>query len=111
MPDSEHNTSSSADILRVSIKTAEFSEANANGWFLILESQFRLFSITVESTKFYHCLTALPASVVKKLFSDVIAAERLDKLKKTVLNQIETSIPELFKSLKKSELMTGRSSA
>ena len=84
---SKNNIISSADILRVSIKTAEFSEANANGWFLILEAQFRLSSITVESTKFYHCLTALPASVVKKLFSDVIAAERLDKLKKTIFNR------------------------
>ena len=74
----------STEVSRVSLKTAEFSEPNANGWFLILETQFKLTHISVESTKFCHCLAALPASVVNRLSTNIIEEENYENLKKAV---------------------------
>lgn len=98
-------------ISHISIKPAEFSEPNASGWFTILEAQFKLGKVTNASTQFYHCLAALPASVVNKLSKEVVDGEDYDGLKGAVLGLVESSRPELFESLLSSETLVGRPSA
>jgi len=98
-------------IAHVGIKPAEFSEPNANGWFTIMEAQFRLAKVSQSSTKFYHCLAALPPSVVNRLSEETVTGEEYAELKKVVLGLVETSRPEMFESLLSSEVLTGRPSA
>ena len=46
----------------VAVKAPKFDEAAANRWFQILESQFVLANITVDSTKFHIAFSNLPVS-------------------------------------------------
>jgi len=98
-------------IHRVAIKPAEFSEATASAWFAILEAQFALANITVKQTKFYHALSALPATTVQRLPPSVITGADYDELKESVLTLVERSKPELFESLLSNDIMAGKPSS
>ena len=91
----------------VSIKPTEFSDSNAVGWFAILEAQFVLGRVKVSSTKFFHSVAALPASVVGRISPEVLGKQSFDALKEAVLSLLERSKPELFESLMRSEALVG----
>ena len=105
----ENNPGAQQAAAAVSIKYAEFSEST--GWFPILEAQFQLAHITVSSTRFFHCLSALPASIVSRLTPATVASQSYDILKNDALALVERSRPELFESLLAQETMMGRPSA
>ena len=88
-----------ATIGHVSIKPPEFSESNAAGWFAILEAQFFLGKVKASSTKFFHSVAALPASVVGRISPEVLGKQSFDALKETVLSLVERSKPEIFENL------------
>jgi len=98
-------------ISHVNIKPAVFSEQNAMGWFAILEAQFSLANLRVSSTKYFHCLAALPASIVERLAPEILTRQSFEDLKAAVLALVESSKPELFESLLRSEVLVGRPSA
>lgn len=102
--------SSSNFVTAVRVKAPEFSESSASGWFHILEAQFNLSHITCSSTKFFHALAALPASIVSRLSPDLLSNQDYEELKKSVLAQVEASKPELFESLVQAYTLTGRPS-
>lgn len=95
---------------RVTIKPADFSEATASGWFAILEAQFQLAHVTIDTTRFYHTLAALPAQLVSRLQPEVLSGQSYVALKATILSLVERSKPELFESLMTPEILTGRPS-
>lgn len=94
----------------MSIKPPVFTETSAVGWFFIMESQFRLKGITVESTKFFHVITALPADLVSNLPADILEGNNFTNLKKAVIDIYEKTKPELFDKLISSTTMSGRPS-
>jgi len=94
----------------VAVKPAQFSETNADGWFFILEAQFQLANINVSSTMFFHCVSALPASLVSRLSREILTSKDYEQLKAAVLAQVESSKPELFESLLSNETLAGRPS-
>lgn len=96
----------------VSIKPAKFNEAAVEGWFRILEAQFRIQKVTKSNTKFYHVLTALPATIVNNLSREVMDGENYDEIRSTVIDIYEQTKPELFNKLatKTSMSITGRPS-
>ena len=99
-----------ATLARVSIKAPEFSEASATGWFTILEAQFNLSHITVQSTQFFHAVSALPPTLINRLPISILNNRNYDELKATILNYVEKSKPELFESLMTPDILTGRPS-
>jgi len=94
----------------VSVKPPEFSEQNASGWFAILEAQFNLAKVTRESTQFFQCLSALPASLVSRLPSNLITEQKYTELKDAILGLVERSKPEIFESLLRTEQLVGKPS-
>ena len=109
-PDVMKTASTTASSFNVSVKPAEFSEAHAAGWFAVLEAQFQLARISTTSTKFYHALAHLPASVAYRLPTTVTASGDYDILKESTLSLLEKSKPELFNSLTASHKPIGRPS-
>lgn len=94
----------------VSIKVPIFSETATAGWFSILESQFHLRSISVDETKFYHVISALPAELISKLPSALMTNKSYNDLKNAVISIHEKTKPELFARLINDTKMTGRPS-
>ena len=103
-------STSLSGIGRVSVKPSEFSDASAAGWFAIIEAQFVLANITVDSTKFYTALAALPSLTVQRLSAEILEEKSYNKLKESVLLLVERSKPELFESLLSAQVLTGRPS-
>lgn len=94
----------------VRVKAPEFTESSAGAWFLIMEAQFRLGRLTIDSTKFYHVLSSLPASLIERLPMEAKTSESYDALKAAVTEHVEKSKPELFESLITEYTLTGRPS-
>lgn len=94
----------------ISIKPAIFSDSTANGWFAILDAQFKLANIISEETQFYHALSALPPDTVSRLTEAVLAGKQYSELKKCVLDLHERTKPELFDSLTSTTVLTGKPS-
>lgn len=101
----------SPSLSAVSIKAPEFTESSASGWFCILEAQFALGRVVNSSTKFFHALSSLPASIITRMSPETLQNQDYDELKAHVLAQVEASKPELFEQLVKSYTLTGRPSA
>ena len=96
---------------QVSVKPPQFTEQEAAGWFAIVEAQFALAKITVSSTRFYQCLSSLPAALVSRLPMEILAGKDYDSLKDAVLHLVESSKPELFESLLQPEQLVGKPSS
>jgi len=115
MPNTEEeensSNSSAVSIQHVSIKPPQFSEQNASGWFAILEAQFQLGRLTSSSNKFFQCLSAMPPSLVTRLPPGVLEGHDYEELKAAVLGLVESSKPEIFESLLRTEQLVGRPSA
>lgn len=94
----------------VSIQPPQFSEADASGWFAIMNAQFVLWKITCESTKFYHILAALPASTVSRIPAQVLLEKNFESLKDTVLGFHEQSKSEIFDKIISKTIMTSKPS-
>ena len=96
----------------VSIKPAKFNEAAVEGWFRVLEAQFKIQKVTQTATKFYHVLTALPPSIANNLSNEVMESENYNIIRQTVIDIYEQTKPELFNKLatKTSMTITGRPS-
>jgi len=105
--DTQHQQQAS----HVTVKAPQFSEQNAAGWFPILEAQFALANMSNTTTQFYQCLSAIPPSVVLRLPGEVVSGRCYEDLKKAILNLVESSKPEIFESLLRSEELVGRPSA
>lgn len=105
------NAEQGASVHRVSIKPPVFMENSVEGWFLILESQFHLQTITSSITRFHHVLAALPPDVVCKLPVSCIQTPNFENLKTEVIGLFERSKPELFEELISKAGITGRPSA
>ena len=99
------------DVNQVSIKAPEFLETSAVMWFSIMEAQFYLKSVTVETTKFFSVIANLPVRVLSKVPLTVINSQSYSELKDAVVSAYERTKPELLDSLMKSASITGRPSA
>lgn len=98
------------EIHHISMKIPIFSEASAAGWFQILEANFSLAKITIEETKFYHALSALPPETVTRLSPTDLTGKNFNTLKTSVLALYERTKPEMFEKLISTTTMTGRPS-
>ena len=98
------------EINAVSIKPPAFDPHRPAAYFAILEAQFQLSGITVENTKFYHCLASLPTETVAQLPSSTLSDPSYANLKKVLLSLHEASLPEKFAKLASSAQLTGRPS-
>lgn len=97
-------------VQHVSIKAPAFMETAANGWFSIMEAQFHLCKVTVDQTKYYHVISALPPEIVAKLPSSIHENKQYEELKNAVINSYESTKPELFEKLISKTTMSGRPS-
>ena len=94
----------------MSIKPVPFSDASPSVWFTILEAQFTVAGVTVDSTKFFHALAHLPVCVVSRISNDILQGNSYDELKDAVVSHFEASKPELFDQLLKEKALVGRPS-
>lgn len=85
-------------------------ETAVSGWFTIIESQFHLRNITQEVTKFYHIISALPATVVAQLPQTVLLSQNYAELKLSVESMFTKTKGELFDQLMNPTSLTGRPS-
>jgi len=99
-----------SEVNAVSIKPPAFDPHRPAAYFAILEAQFQLSGISVDSTKFYHCLASLPTATVSQLPSSTISDPSYVNLKKILLSLHEASLPEKFAKLASSAQLTGRPS-
>ena len=99
-----------AEAQHVAVKPPEFSETNPSIFFTILEAQFELRSICIPQTKFYHVITALPATVLSNISDSTIAGKDYNALKTEILKTFEKSTPELFEKMIAKTIMTGKPS-
>lgn len=98
------------EVNAVSIKPPQFDPHRPAAYFAILEAQFHLSNITVENTKFYHCLSSLPTDIVSQLSATVLNDPTYSNLKKVLLSLHEASLPEKFAKLASSAQLSGRPS-
>ena len=63
------------------MKAPAFMETAVSGWFSIMEAQFYLAGIHTSETKFYHVLSALPASTVVRIPADTLDKKFYQDLK------------------------------
>ena len=101
---------SASSIGAVTIRPPEFNEAHSTGWFAILEAQFAISNISSSRTKFYHTLSALPASLISRLSPSILSGADYADLKEAISVLVEKSKPELFNSLTASHKIVGRPS-
>lgn len=94
----------------VSIKIPPFSESSPSTWFIILEAQFHISSISVSQTKFFHALSGLPILVVSRLSPEILRNQNYEELKSAVEKYYDATKPELFDSLLKETELVGRPS-
>lgn len=94
----------------VQVKIPPFMEMAVTGWFTIIEAQFSLGRITVQATKFYHAISAMPGEVVARLTPQVLNSKDYDVLKEAVLSLYEKTKPEMFDKLMESHSISGRPS-
>lgn len=94
----------------ITIKPPTFCESSAQGWFAVLEAQFKLKGISKTQTQFYNALSALPPQLVTNIPHDIISKEHYDELKTHVINSYEQTKPEIFEKLAQTTTMTGRPS-
>lgn len=94
----------------VSIKVPPFIQSQPGTWFLILEAQFNIASITTATTRFYHALSNLPVDTVSNLDEEVLRAADYDALKEAVKKYHEQSRGEVFESFLRSTPLTGKPS-
>lgn len=89
-------------VQRVSIKFLPFWADDPETWFQQLEAQFVLAGITVDTTKFYHLLTALDTKLLSQV-SDAVKKppddEKYENLKRAMLSQFAVSEQRKFKTL------------
>lgn len=111
MPDADQDDQLA--LAQILIKAPAFMESAVPGWFTIIESQFHLRNITTQTTKFFNVISSLPADLVAKLPTTVLADKNYESLKTTVIDIYEKTKPELFEKLISSsgtKPMTGRPS-
>ena len=75
-----------------------------------MEAQFQVAKITQLDTKFFHALSSLPPHVVGRVSATVLSGHDYDQLKKSVLEQVEATKPELFEELIRDKTLVGRPS-
>lgn len=73
------------EAVAVSIKPIAFSQDRPDIFFAVLEAQFTIANITVNSTKFFHCLPALPTVTLSYIDPAVLASQDYERLKRDVL--------------------------
>jgi hypothetical protein len=88
------DTSSSSLVSRVAIKTPPFYRGNPKFWFVQIEAQFHLASISQSSTKFFHILSALPEDIGCNISAAALTAADYDGLKAEVLSIFEKTRSE-----------------
>ena len=93
----------------VSVKMPPFLETAPAAWFSILEANFHIKRITVEETKFFHLIAALPPEIVSKL-GVKLEEKSYTATKMTVIGIYERTKPELFSKLINEKTMSGRPS-
>ena len=98
------------EVNAVGIHPPAFMETAATAWFHIMEAQFALRKVTVEETKFYHILAALPPEVVARLPNTIISQKSYEDLKVEVIQLYERTKPELFDRLTSTQPLSGRPS-
>ena len=64
--------------------------------------------ITVSSTKFYQCLSSLPAELLWRLPMEIFDGKDYNSIKDAVFHILESSKPELFGSLLRSEQLVSK---
>jgi len=111
MPSDTEESQIGTEIQQISIKPPQFSEQNASGWFAILEAQFQLNRLSSNTSKFFQCLSAMPPSLVTRLSPSTLEGHDYTELKAAVLGLVESSKPEIFESLLRTEQLVGRPSA
>ena len=62
-------------------------------------------------TRFYQCLSSLPAALVLRLPIEILAGKDYDILKDAVLHLVESSKPELIESLLQPDQLVGKPSS
>ena len=92
------------------IKMSPFDENHAAGWFIVLEAQFEVKSITQSPTKFYNALSHIPVDVAERLPERVRTSKDYEELKKSVIETFQKTKPELFEKLISDTKLTGRPS-
>ena len=108
---SSDGSTAATPVLFTEIKVPAFMETSPAAWFAIIESQFHLRGIKLESTKFHHALSALKVDVVASLPPTVLTNHVYSELKTEVLQLYEHTKPELFEQLISSTHLHGRPSA
>ncbi|GBL95246.1 hypothetical protein AVEN_37711-1 [Araneus ventricosus] len=87
MPDEPESTK--PELVRVAFRAPTFWETDPDLWFLQLESQFKLSSISTDETKFHTVVAALDSKVLSYI-SDIVrnppADNKYDALKTWILN-------------------------
>lgn len=97
-------------VQHIQLKAPQFCESALNGWFTIFEGQFSMHNIRLETTKFYHVLTSLPATTVDKLPTSVLQSKNYAELKASILSFYEDTKAETFEKFIQSTPLTGRPS-
>ena len=92
----------------VTVKIPQFMECAVTGWFTVVEAQFLLKRIKKTNSKFLHVLSSLPADLVTKLPSTLVANSNYEELKAAVIATYEQTKPELFSKFMSDTKMTGR---
>lgn len=95
---------------RVSIKPPAFMETAVQGWFAVMDAQFHIAGITVEATKFYHVLSALPPDTIAHIPQVTLTSTNFKELQQVVTDMYEKTKPELFERLISKTRLTGRPS-
>lgn len=93
----------------VAVKMPQFLETAPAAWFSILEANFHIKKITIEETKFFHLIAALPPEIVAKIGAK-LEDKNCKSTKETVINIYERTKPELFSKLINETTMSGRPS-
>ena len=98
----------SASVLTV--KIPQFTECAVTYWFTVVEAQFLLNRSKKTNSKFLHALSSLPADLVTKLPSMLLANSNYEELKAAVITTYEQTKPEIFSKFMSDSKMTGRPS-
>lgn len=110
MPDSDPDDSIPSVAHHVTVKPPPFMETAVTGWFAIMEAQFHLANIRSAETKFFHVLSALPASTVVRVPADILDRKHYKDLKQHIIDLFEQTKPELFNQLISNTIMQGKPS-
>lgn len=82
-----------AEVSRVALKLPQFWEKSPELWFVNIEAQFKMNSITVDSTQYYAVIASLNADTLAHV-SDIVLHPPADNMYKTVKDRLITEFTD-----------------